>query len=192
MNNINLKVTPTFKPDDQKRMQRTIKFIEDGGEIEGSVLDIGGENPVGSYIADYFYLEKKNTDIDLDFPNYYFWRMNRKFDNIFMFEVIEHLMNPLALLVKLKKDVCSPETRVFLTYPIRPRFLWAKTHFHEYDKKRFRFMINQAGYRIVRYEQHIHWRPDWWFYFTGLRPFLRLTIGRCRQQFYELALKNKD
>ena len=180
MRNINLKPNASFKKDDQRRMVKTISFIK---EIEGTVLDIGYPNPVGNFIAKWFNVKKENTFFDLDFPNF----TKKKYDNIWIFEVIEHLMNPLLFLIELKK-VCTKETRIFLTYPIRPRFFWAKTHFHEYDRQRFRYMLNEAEYKIIRYQQKIHWRPDWWFYLSGIRPFLRLTIGCCKQQFYELKI----
>lgn len=185
MRNINLKVIPTFKHDDQIRMWRTIGFI--GKETNGIVLDIGNENPVGNFMARYYKVQKDNTNFDLDFPKFSDF-VGKKYDNIWCFENIEHLMNSLLFLKSLRL-VCKKDTKIYLTYPLRPRLFWAITHFHEYDKKRFRFMLEQAKYEVIRYKQHIHWRPDWWFYLSGIRPFFRLTVGRCKQQFYELRIK---
>jgi hypothetical protein len=184
MSNINLKPKASFKKDDQVRMYRTIKFL--GDKCKGVVLDIGNKNPIGDFMAEYYKVKKYNTYHDLNFfPSSEF---NKTINTVWCFEIIEHLVNPLLFLWWLN-SICNKKTRIFLTYPIRPRLFWARTHFHEYDKKRFRYMLKCAGYKIVRYQQRTHWRPDWWFYLSGIRPFLRLTIGRCKQQFYELKIE---
>jgi len=92
-------------------------------------------------------------------------------------------MSPWLMLERLKFFI-SPETDIYLTYPRRMEMFWTHHHFHEYSKKRFRYMLSDLRYTIREY--------DWWWYHPlyfpkGIRPLLRLTpIAMTRQQFYRL------
>jgi len=182
---LNPKAEPAYGPVERQRMRHTRRFL--GTALAGPVLDIGPANEFGRELAEFCRVEIVNTDGDLDFDA---WQPDRPapdggFPMVFAFEVIEHMMNPLFFLVRLRR-FCAPAARVFITYPLRPRFFWSDIHWHEIDRRRFHFLVDQAGYEIVRYEERLLWR-EWSFYLTGLRPFLRLTLGRTRSQMYELC-----
>ncbi len=181
---LNPKAEPAYGPVERQRKRHTLRFV--GERLDGPVLDIGPANDFGRDLAAHYRVELANTEGDLDFDE---WRPDREapagaFAAVFAFEVIEHLMNPLFFLVRLRR-FCRPGARVFITYPVRPRFLWSDIHWHEIDRRRFLFLVDQAGYEVVRYQERLLWR-EWSFYLTGLRPFLRLTLGRTRSQMYEL------
>ena len=173
--------------DTERRFRLIRDFIDNPKE---SILDIGEPNSMAKHLCEYFnfnigYLS--NTTSDLNYNIISSDSTPDKFKTIWCFDVIEHLMNPLLFLNNLR-DFCFKTTRIYISYPLRPSWFWWRNHFHEYDKKRFRHLLNEAGYEIVKYKQKIKGK-DWWFYFTGIRPFLRLTLGRDKIQLYELRIK---
>lgn len=169
----------------RNRVPKTIKFIGDL-PAGGTVLCMGGNSLFDDVIVNHFKLEKFVTVGDLDFGVKANGRIDR-LDAVFCFEVIEHLMNPLFAMNSLR-EYCDKNTKVFLSYPIRQHLFWWEGHFHEMDRDRFLTVIESAGFEVVRYERHIVWDHPL-FYLSGIRPFLRLTIGRRRGQFYELRVK---
>ncbi len=104
---------------------------------------------------------------------------NVKFDYVTCFEVIEHLMNPRFFFDNLH-DVTSEKVKVFLSFPGRPKPFWNNAeHFHEYDKPRFKYLLDKTGWEIVR-KKNIY-VPRWpW----GIRPLLRNFIPQTT--IYEL------
>ncbi len=184
---LNPKAAPAYGTVEEQRLRHTQEFL--GTELAGPALDIGPKNGFGDALGARYGIAVVNTEGDLDLDR---WGPDRPapaggFPAVFCFEVIEHLLNPLFFLVRLRAH-CGPSTRVFITYPLRPRFFWSDIHWHEIDRRRFRYLLDQAGYEAVRYQEKLLWRERR-FYFSGLRPFLRLTIGRTRSQMYELRLR---
>jgi hypothetical protein len=185
---LNPKAEPTYGGSvETQRLRHTAAFL--GETLAGPVLDIGPVNGFSRELGERFGVQIVNTDGDFDYSD---WRPLRPappggFGAVFAFEVIEHMMNPLLFLTRLREH-CGPRTRVFVTYPLRPRMFWSDFHWHEIDRRRFRFLLEQAGYEPVRYRE-VGVRREWSFYFTGLRPFLRLTVGRIKLQMHELKLR---
>ena len=195
MKPLNLKVTPAWGDGQTLRRWRYTKnFVQKhlNRGLSNNILDIGQENEFAKQMGTYFQMNCYFTTGDLDYgllidakdkqlnelvPFYY----------VFCFEVLEHLMNPLLFLENLKKFI-SEKTQIFVSVPRRPRFLWTETHFHEFSEGRIQHLFQSAGYKVMAHEWHISWY-DPWFYFTGIRPFLRLTIGACRNHLYLLALE---
>ena len=180
---LNLKVDSSDVRDFQGkvRFKFTRKFLEQGITRSGEVLSIGSENRFDSLMAEHFKLPISFTSGDFDRE----WSaQERDYAYVFCFEVIEHLMNPLHFLDGLHRYV-NPETRVFLTTPYRPHLFRNNQHFHEFDQLRFNHLLNAAGFAVVRHQTRIAWYHPL-FYLSGIRPFLRLTIGRSRTHLYEL------
>ena len=155
----------------KRRWFKTLKFVSKF-KSGVTVLDIGGLNIFGQRLAEACELKYNYTSGDL---NYFGWsNSDTKFDNIFCFEIIEHLMNPLLFLQELKK-CCNRDTKIFITYPFTPRWLMSNRHFHEYRDIEFITLCHEAGFRIVNYNTY-HNRHDVSFYLTGIRPFLRFFV----------------
>lgn len=151
------------------RIQKTLEFVNT--HKPSKALDIGERNPLTPLLEKKFDIKIENTSIDLDEE-----KINDKFDTIFCFEVLEHLMNPLFFLKNLRNTL-DDNGVLFLSTPThKPHFLWDKHHFTEYDFDRLKNLLNRSGFKIIKY-QKVRTRPIWW-HLTGLRPFIRLFINK--------------
>jgi len=166
------------------RWDKTIKLLgERMGYVE-NILDIGPRGLFTERLEEEFNLNIYNTnDMDLDVLPFYpvDYPFVDKFDCVFIFEVLEHLFNPLQLLLEIKKFL-KVGGRIYITYPHRPHFWWYKTHFHEFDEYRFKELIKRAGLKITYH--------TWWhgrkFKIWGLRPMIRYFVDK--NHFYELRV----
>ena len=193
MTPLNLKMTPSFADNQTfRRWRYTKNFIEKVIKLDvekKDVLDIGQPNGFAKHMSEYFQMNCYFTTSDLDYELTIDTQGKAlgelvPFNYVFCFEVLEHLMNPLLLLENIKK-VISERSQVFISVPRTPRWLWNDTHFNEFTEKRIQHLFKSAGYRVTAHEWHISWH-DPWFYFTGIRPFIRLTIGANRNHLYLL------
>ena len=111
-----------------------------------------------------------NTEHDLNS-----WQPSvAQYDNVFIFEVIEHLLNPL-LLIEWIKERFNPNGTIYLSTPInRPNWMRNKElHFHEFNYNELMYLIDTAGFKVVD-EKIINPTP----FSIGFRPILRmLGIG---------------
>ena len=100
-----------------------------------------------------------------------------KYDTIFCFEVIEHVMNPLNLLLQLR-SLLSESGRVYLSTPAMGLITWYQyaEHFAEYKLKNLRAMIHHAGFVIEA--EDVFCPYPWWFVAWGVRPLLRVLFHR--------------
>ena len=176
------KAPPLYDNQTVRRYKNTKVFLSQF-TINGNVLDIGGANWIGNKLAEDFGLEYHTTNCDLD----YGFDATDKYDNIFCFEVLEHLFNPLFCLENIKKHL-KPDGKIFISIPKRhPHLLWGKNHFHEFDRDRFRYMLEQAKLKVIKQKTCLQ-RYDWIFYFTGIRPILRLLFFKPKNHIYFIQL----
>jgi hypothetical protein len=175
-----------YAQDVSKRVKSLLEFM---GEICEPVLDIGCRNTLGQVIEKMTGLELINTHGDLNYPGWCSDNDNRLFKTIICSEVIEHLLNPALFLERLKL-FCALDCNVYIFYPLRPRWFWTEGHFHEYDRKRFLYMLDYCGYEVIKYKWEFRKQEDWKYYLGGIRPlFFRWNIGKVRAQMYKLRLK---
>lgn len=196
---IDLKREPLYTNDRwmDKRRSDTFDFVY-GSTLKdlanSSVLAIGTENDFDKQI----FPQAVFTSGDFDRE----WKadVEKKYGVIIVFEVIEHLMNPLKFLEDLKRYM-DEYTVLFISYPYRNSYFWSHYHFHEYDPVRFNHLIASAGYKLIRYKQVI---------MTGFRGIGKHTIpntvklpssiikkilsltpsGAVKKQYYALKLRN--
>lgn len=156
----------------QRRYRLTLAFMEDHIGKDQTILDLGADNPFSSILRDQGY-RVSNTGFDLD-------REPGKVagyqaDVCTAFEIFEHLLNPLTVLEKL------PAERLFASVPLRLWFApayrnrtdpWDR-HFHEFEDWQFDWLLNHAGWEVVRREKWTNpvLKP-------GIRPLLRMFTPR--------------
>ena len=160
-------------PGVRKRYLATLQFVN-SIPTTGTVLSIGGKPVVDVKIAQESALIHYFTEGDLDYCN---WQVAgehpEKFDNVFIFEVIEHLINPLLMLEELKRYV-DKNTQIFISYPeaFLKKYMSPK-HFHEMDIDRFEYMIDKAGFKIEKATSITTYFDKWYYPLTGIRPLLK-------------------
>ena len=152
------------------RWEKTLAFLNKEKNVNTG-LDIGDRTPFTDQLEKYFNCTFDNTNIDLDEEH-----LTGKYDIITAFEIIEHLFNPLHLLLEIKSILNEGGTLYVSTPKWKPYFLWSNEHFHEMGYDRLHSLIDRAGFCIIR-EKQIRIQPIW-FYFTGIRPILRFIFER--------------
>jgi len=108
------------------------------------------------------------------------------------FEVLEHVQNPLFFMQQIKSCMSRTEDRqtvLYLSTPGRLRPFWSRHHFHEMSEKHLtKWILEPLGLKVHRSKSvRISDGMPFWFYFTGIRPFLRLFSNNTR--IYEIILK---
>lgn len=166
----------------KKRSDNTINWMcSKGIDLKNNVvLDIAGPSVLGKEVCkDSIYL---CTNGDLDTLE---WKVEKpEVDIVLMWEVIEHLLNPLLFLIKLKEQ-CKFKYMV-VTFPTRPSWLWTNLHFHEMRLDRFEYLCKRAGYEIVAVKRDkipTHYSSM----FKGIRPFIRFFYN----PHYNVLIKPK-
>jgi len=150
------------------RLRVTQRFI--GKDIAGlKTLDIGASNMFGRLLG----LKDNTGMVDL---NHDFSAPSKNYDLVGCFEIIEHVMNPLNLLLNIHK-VLKHEGYCYLSTP-RPffGFLQGRQHFTEYKPDRMERMMVFAGFKVIRRKKFCIW--DWDFFFYGFRPAFRVLFHR--------------
>lgn len=156
----------------QRRFVNTLKFMEESTAKVETILDIGAPNQFSNIMGEHGY-KVENTSVDLDknpkeLKNY-------STDAVTAFEIFEHLLNPLGVLENLNAD------RLFATIPLR---LWFNSayrnpndpwdcHFHEFEDWQFDWLLDHAGWEIIRSEK---WTNP--INKIGFRPLLRRFTPR--------------
>ena len=166
----------------KSHLKKTMRYLKKKIHSHHVVLDLGGCNPLTDAIRNRLSYNIHNTAGDLDTL---FVMPKCIYDVIIYSHTIEHQFNPLHTLERLK-PVMDLNTRLYILLPERGKLLWCKGHFHEIDEYRMRLLIERAGMQIISKTKQKIWR-DWWFYFTGIKPIMRLFFEY--HVIYEVKLK---
>lgn len=163
-------------PDDPRqafRFEQTMRFVGESLNPPAGVLDLGEENALSARMREAGY-SVLNTRGDLDFEHEQVRRED--VDAVTAFEVLEHLVGPFGVL----RAIGAP--RLFATVPLRlwfapayrnPSDPWDR-HFHEFEPWQFDWLLEKAGWEIVRSER---WVPKVGVP-LGIRPLLRRVTPR--------------
>jgi len=155
-----------------RRYVRTLQFMRETLPPPARILDLGAPNPFSHIMQEQQY-EVQNTQDDLDeTPEVV---QGRDVEAVTAFEILEHLVGPLHVL----RAIDAP--RLFATVPLR---LWFATayrhpsdpwdrHFHEFEDWQFDWLLEKAGWRIVRSEKWTSTSRA-----LGFRPLLRRITPR--------------
>ena len=161
--------TPTVK----RRYERTLRFMGASLPAPAAVLDLGARNPMSDVMEAAGYTVH-NTDGDLDEQPELIVR-GYDVEAVTAFEILEHLVGPLNVLRALEAP------RLFATVPLRlwfapayrhPTDPWDR-HFHEFEDWQFDWLLEKAGWRVVRREKWTNPGRG-----IGLRPLLRRVTPR--------------
>lgn len=168
-----MNVPSAASPVHAARFERTLAFVRRTLPPPASLLDLGPPNPLAERLrAAGYAVAHTEGDLDLE-PE----RAAAEADAVTAFEILEHLVNPFGVLRALRAP------RLFATVPLRLWFASAyrhptdpyDRHFHEFEPWQFDWLLEKAGWRIVRTER---WTPARQGLPLGLRPLLRRVTPR--------------
>ena len=160
-------------PTKKRRYQKTWAFMEPTMATDQTILDLGTKNPFSEFLSERGFQVTNTEGEDLDeFPESV---ANYQSEVTTAFEIFEHLLNPLGVLKAIKSE------RLFVSIPLRLWFANAyrnkndrwDQHFHEFEDWQFDWLLEKAGWEIVRSEK---WTSP--TKINGFRPLLRLFTPR--------------
>jgi hypothetical protein len=164
------------------RWRKTIEFLAQPAPAGMAIkrgLDLGGRSPLTDSLEQFFRCPFDNTTLDLDIDP-----LEGRYGVVTAFEVIEHLFNPLNLLLQVRKLLEGEDARLFLSMPLRkPGFLASPGHFHEMSLREARLLFMRSGFTVVRSACFRIRAPM--FYLTGFKPLMRAFYEKV--QIYELT-----
>ena len=174
-------------PAHRMRWEKSLAFVRESGAITipaRAGLDIGDRTPVTEMLEAHFGCRFDNTAVDLDTEPL---EVAGRYPVVTAFEVIEHLYNPLHLLLEIREALDpAPSSRLFLSTPAwKPGFLQSPDHFHEMQKRSLDALLSRAGFEVARSAGFGIRSPL--FCLRGVRPLLRCIFEKIR--IYELAAR---
>lgn len=163
-----------YKHYPKKRYQITIDFLKQHINNEDKILDLGVENPLSIKLKKLGY-EVHNTsgeDLDLDYSAV----LNKKYDVVSAFQILEHLLSPYVLLksIQAKKLIASIPLKLWFTNAYRNKKDLKDCHFHEFESWQFDWLLEKSGWRIISRKKWTNPKP----FKLGFRPILRLFTPR--------------
>ncbi len=155
----------------ERRFSNTLRFLDDVSPPPARILDLGTPNELGRRMERAGY-EVSNTEGDLEEPT---GVIGKDVDLVTAFEILEHLVTPYNVL----RAIQAP--RLVVTVPLRLWFASAycnpddpwDRHFHEFETWQFDWLLEHAGWRIVRTEKWVSYGA-----LNGIRPILRRFTPR--------------
>lgn len=157
----------------KNRYEKTLEFISKSLQPGSTVFDLGTPNTFSEILKSKGFTVHNTSGEDLD--EQFEVVKDYKADAVTALEILEHLLNPLSVLKALNAD------KLFATVPLRLWFAKAyrnknnnwDQHFHEFEDWQFDWLLDKAGWEIVRSEK-------WTFPVLklGIRPILRSITPR--------------
>ncbi len=158
----------------KRRFQKTLDFMAESTAPPAKILDLGTPNLLGNYLEGNGY-EIHNT-VGKDFDFYPEEAGQENFDAVTAFEILEHLINPMGVLMAIKAPKLYASVPLDLwfssAFKSKTDHPWS-SHFHEFEDWQFDWLLEKAGWRVLRRRKWTN--PS---IVPGLRPALRLFTPR--------------
>lgn len=155
------------------RFHKTLQFMSGLVHKSEKILDLGPESVLSRLMSDNDYNVTNTGKIDLDY-NYEI--VQKDFDVVTAFEILEHMVSPFPLLysIRAKKLVASVPLKLWFA-----KAYWNENdpfdrHYHEFEPRQFRMLLEKAGWKIVKNEKWNIYKLDK----IGVRPLLRKFTPR--------------
>lgn len=157
----------------KKRYKHTFEFLQKHVSKNEKILDLGIENPFAEIMKSEGYVVENTSGEDLDLDQSAL--ENKDYTVVTAFEILEHLLNPFAVLQAIKADklVVSVPLRLWFSPAYRSKTdLWDR-HYHEFEDWQLDWLLEKTGWRIV---DRAKWtNPSGKI---GFRPLLRRITPR--------------
>ncbi|MCG2419211.1 class I SAM-dependent methyltransferase [Aequorivita sp. F47161] len=157
----------------KKRYKHTLSFLNEVISKEEKILDLGVSNPFSEILSKEGYNVTNTKGEDLDLKTEVVKTNN--FDVVTAFEIFEHLVAPFNVLkdIQAKKLVASVPLKLWFAPAYRSKTDKWDRHYHEFEAWQFDWLLEKAGWRIVKSEKFTNPVNK-----IGIRPMLRRIIPR--------------
>ncbi len=157
----------------KRRYIKTLNFVKSSLKAPAHILDLGTPNEFSKILIDAGYKVTNTTGEDLDENLELISKV--KTDCTTAFEIFEHLLNPLGVLKAIKSErlIASIPLRLWFAKAYRNKNDRWDQHFHEFEDWQFDWLLEKAGWKIIRKEK---WTSP--VLQIGFRPVLRLFYPR--------------
>jgi len=157
----------------KKRYKHTLRFLNDVISKEEKILDLGVTNPFSEILTKegFHVTNTKGEDLDLNTDIV----KTEEFDVVTAFEIFEHLVSPFNVLkdIKAKKLISSVPLQLWFASAYKSETDSWDRHYHEFEDWQFDWLLEKAGWRIVKREKFTNPVKK-----IGIRPILRRITPR--------------
>lgn len=158
---------------EQVRFKKTLAFLEKSLPKTSKILDLGTPNDLSNFLTENGY--QIDHAHGMDFDHHPEVIAKEGYDAVTIFEVLEHLVNPMGILQAIKAP------RLFASVPLDLWFAKAYNnhkdpydrHFHEFEDWQFDWLLEKSDWEITRTEK---WNTP--VSRIGIRPILRRFTPR--------------
>src|SRR5690554_257376 len=166
----------------KKRYRHTLHFLNKVVSKDEKILDLGVENPFAEILKNegFDVTNTRGEDLDLDTDAV----KSETYDVVTACEIFEHLVSPFNVIkdIRAKKLVASVPLRLWFAPAYRSKTDMWDRHYHEFEDWQFDWLLEKAGWRIVKREKFTNPVNK-----IGIRPILRRFTPR-----YYLVYAVKD
>jgi hypothetical protein len=157
----------------KKRYKHTLNFLNDVISKEEKILDLGVSNPFSEILTKEGYNVTNTQGEDLDLETTVV--KTEEFDVVTAFEIFEHLVSPFNVLndIRATKLVASVPLKLWFASAYRSKTDKWDRHYHEFEDWQFDWLLEKAGWRIVKSEKFTNPVKK-----IGIRPILRRITPR--------------
>lgn len=157
----------------KKRYKHTLNFLNDVISKEEKILDLGVSNPFSEILTKEGYNVTNTQGEDLDLETTVV--KTEEFDVVTAFEIFEHLVSPFNVLndIRATKLVASVPLKLWFASAYRSKTDEWDRHYHEFEDWQFDWLLEKAGWRIVKSEKFTNPVKK-----IGIRPILRRITPR--------------
>jgi|TARA_R110000851_G_scaffold207537_2_gene359828 hypothetical protein len=156
-----------------KRYKHTLRFLKNVISKEEKILDLGVPNPFSEILTQegFDVTNTKGEDLDLETRVV----KTEEFDVVTAFEIFEHLVSPFNVLkdIQAKKLVASVPLKLWFASAYKSKTDEWDRHYHEFEDWQFDWLLEKAGWRIVKREKFTNPIKK-----IGIRPILRRITPR--------------
>ena len=157
----------------KKRYKHTLHLLNEVISKEEKILDLGVTNPFSEILLKegFNVTNTKGEDLDLETDIV----KTEEFDVVTAFEIFEHLVSPFNVLndIKAKKLVASIPLKLWFASAYQSKTDKWDRHYHEFEDWQFDWLLEKAGWRIVKSEKFTNPVKK-----IGIRPILRRITPR--------------
>ncbi len=157
----------------KKRYKHTLNFLNEVISKEEKILDLGVSNPFSEILTKEGYNVTNTQGEDLDLETTVV--KTEEFDVVTAFEIFEHLVSPFNVLndIRATKLVASVPLKLWFASAYRSKTDEWDRHYHEFEDWQFDWLLEKAGWRIVKSEKFTNPVKK-----IGIRPILRRITPR--------------